>query len=414
MTADPRRLRITAIADTDSYVKWAAALVADARVDGSLVVLETELVVSDAQLTAALAGSGLAHGRVRRARLEEIADAGRDADVVLVAARGPVVRVVARAVREELPRAAIATGLPGISVPATWRALHFRRGCDLFVLHSHREVREFAALARERGIPQDFALATLPFARGAGGSAPAGGTDLVFAAQAIVPREPEDRRRVARILLDAARADPDRRVVVKLRGRPGEHQTHRETDAYPDLVAEHGAAPANLVVSYAPMSEALQAAEGLVTVSSTAAIEAAAAGVPVIALDDFGVSPELINVVFRGSGLLAGAADVVARRFRRPRPEWLEDNYFHDPASDTWVARAEEMARARAQGVLPHRPSPAALGGRVRRAFERRLALGRADTSAAGRAAYAIGVPLRALLRAARWAGNRIRPAVRR
>ncbi|WP_221584336.1 DUF6716 putative glycosyltransferase [Microbacterium sp. G2-8] len=403
MTERPaRRPRIIAVADTDSYVKWAAALVADPWVDGSLIVLDTELVVSDTQLTSALSGTGLATERVRRAAFDELPVRLAGADGVVIAARGPLTRVVARVAAGLNPRPVIVTGLPGISLPATWLALHFRRQCDMFVLHSHREIAAFRALADERGIDQRFALATLPFARHAAQTAPtSSGTDLVFAAQALAPRSREDRIRVARILVDAAHADPSRCVVLKLRGRPGEQQTHREVDAYPDLLAEMDDVPRNLVVSYAPMHEALATAEGLVTVSSTAAIEAAAQGVPVIALDTFGIDEKLINVVFAGSGLLGGADDVVARRFRHPHQDWLRDNYFHDAADDSWVALVADLIVRRRRGDLPGRPAHARVGGLARDAWERRLALGNRDRSLIGVAAYGAGVPLRAAMR--RW-----------
>lgn len=385
MTLAPR---VIAVADTDSYVKWGAALVADPRVDGSLVVLDTDLVVSDAQLRAATAGVNVP---VRRATLDELPGILAGCDAILVAARGPVARVIARTAARLDPRPVIVTGLPGISIPATWRALHYRRLCDLFVLHSHREVREFGELAREREIDQSFALATLPFARRVH-ERESEGTDLVFAAQAIVPREREDRIRVARLLVRAAAADPSRRVVLKLRGKPGEHETHRETDSYPELLGE---APPNLVVSYAPMSEALASAEGLMTVSSTAAIEAAAQGVPVIAFDAFGVSGELINLVFEGSGLFGSEDDVIDRRFRHPAPGWLEENYFHDAADDTWVTALEAL-------IADPRPREVPRISGLREVWERHLALGSRDRSWQARAVAIVGHPARFLVRLAR------------
>ncbi|WP_261163832.1 DUF6716 putative glycosyltransferase [Microbacterium sp. Marseille-Q6965] len=390
--------RIVAVADTDSYVKWAAALLAPVP-GAELIVLETELVVSLAQQRAALEGSGLK--RVRRATYDQLPTLLAGADAVLLAARGPLVRVLARLAAQLDPAPVILTGLPGISIPPTWLALHFRRGCDLFVLHSRREVREFRALAAARGIAQRFALATLPFARAAN-PVERNGTDLVFAAQAIVPALREHREHVARLLVRAARAHPDRRVVLKLRARPGEAETHRELVSYPELMAQLGEVPPNLVTSTAPMVEALATAEGLVTVSSTAAIEAAAQGVPVIALDTFGVSGRLINLVFEGSGLLAGDDEVVARRFRTPEPDWLGDNYFHDRAEDDWLARTAELVRRRRAGLLPPRPVPRLVGGRARDAWERKLALGDRDRSLSGALAYAVGVPVRRVLRIVR------------
>jgi hypothetical protein len=296
----------------------------------------------------------------------------------------------------------IVTGLPGISIPATSRALLFRAQCDLFVLHSTREMREFAALAAFRGLSQRFALARLPFAQSpkrAGGS---GGGDLVFAAQAIVPRERPERMRVAEILVAAARADPSRRVVVKLRTAAGEKQTHREVDDYRDLLARlarRAPLPENLVVSTGPMARALDTADGLVTVSSTAAVEAVARGIPVIALDTFGVSDQLINPVFVGSGLLAGADAVIARDFRHPDAAWLADNYFHDPALDAWFERLQSLVAERRAGRLAPKPPLARRGGQWRDVYERKMALGRNDRSLQGAAVMVVGWPTRIALR---------------
>ncbi len=410
------RLRIVGLADTDSYVKWGASLlgsVTDAA-DAAMLVVETPLVVSEAQQRAALTGAGIDGGRVRRVKHTELADqlAVLRPDAVLVAARGPLARVLTRLVAGLSPRPVIVTGLPGISIPATSRALLFRDQCDLFVLHSTRELREFAALAAARGLSQRFALARLPFAEAPRGRGGLRGGDLVFAAQAIVPRERADRIRVAQLLIAAAEADPSRRVVLKLRAVAGEKQTHRETDDYRDLldrVARRRPVPGNLVISTGPMARALDTAEGLVTVSSTAAIEAVARGIPVVALDSFGVSDRLINPVFMGSGLLAGEGAVVARDFRHPEPDWLADNYFHDPALDAWFERLQSLVAQRRSGRLAPKPPLARRGGHARDVFERKMALGRNDRTLEGAAAMAVGWPVRLALRS--W--NRVRRIVR-
>lgn len=396
------RRRVVAIADTDSYVKWAAALVGTLGDDwdASLLVMHTPLVVSDAQLAAALSGSGLEASQVSRVRWEELGVRLRDLrpDAVLLAARGPLVRVLAREAAQLDPRPVLVTGLPGISIPATRKAIAYRTQCDLFVLHSHRERTEFDLLARERGMPQRFALATLPFA-GTRRSRARAGRDLVFAPQAKVPSGRGDRMRIARLLVRAAEADPSRRVVVKLRAGDGEHQTHAENDAYPELLAALGPIPANLVISTAPMAVALDAAEGLVTVSSTAAIEAVARGIPVIALDMFGVSAELINEVLADAGLLGGEGDVVARRFRHPDAQWRNDNYFHDSSEDDWMSLAAQLIDARRAGTLAPKAPLARRGGALRDVWERKSVLGAEDRSVRGFIALLIGIPARAAVR---------------
>ncbi|WP_396654241.1 DUF6716 putative glycosyltransferase, partial [Microbacterium sp.] len=296
--------------------------------------------------------------------------------------------------------------------------------------HSHREARAFAELGRLIGVRMPTALATLPFARSrsrmlqadrarvlAGDSVRSAGTivaerpdaprpvrapatDIVFAAQALVPVGRKERAEIAATLVRTAEADPDRRVVVKLRSRPGESETHLERDPYLELLPSRR--PANLVVSYDSMAHALSTAAGLVTFSSTAAVEAVALGVPVIALDSFGVSKSLLNTVFVGSGLLGGRSEVVAGRFRHPHPDWLRDNYFHPASDSTWWAHVEQLVALRRAGALPAKRVPAARGGSLHEAWHRASVLGREDRTLSGAAALAIGAPATKALAAVR------------
>jgi len=394
----PPRLRVVAIGDADSFVKWAAHLVD--RVDDisqHLLLVQTPLVVSDAQKDAALAGTRFAGDprSVTRIAFADVVDwlASDVPDVVVLAGRAPFVRLMSRQIDRLSRRPVVVSGLPGMSIPALRGALEYRRHCDLMVVHSRREVAAYARLGRAIGVTVPVALATLPFAHRT--SERTGGTDLVFAAQALVPAARDDRRRIAEILRLAAVADPARRVVVKLRSRPGEVEAHQERDGYTELLEN---APDNLVFSFAPMAEALATAEGLVTVSSTAAIEAMAAGVPVIALDEFGVRPELLNGVFADSGLLGGADDVVARRFRHPNPRWATTNYFHDPRDSRWWEQTQRLVAQRRRGTLPARTVPRARGGALHEAWHRRNVLGAEDRSISGRMAGVIVTPVIALL----------------
>ncbi|MFI8633019.1 DUF6716 putative glycosyltransferase [Microbacterium sp. NPDC077663] len=390
----PGRLRVVAIADADSFVKWSAALIDSApSVDPHLLLVRTPLTVSVAQEHAALAGTGIRPEAVTRVDCDDIAAwlAKDRPDVVVIGGRGPFVRLVMRQIDRVAPRPVVVSGLPGISIPAQRGAAMYRKHCDLMVVHSQRERRAFRHLAQRLGIELRLGLATLPFARPARRSQ--GGTDLVFAAQAIVPREPADRAAIADILRRAALADPSRRVVVKLRSRPelGETETHYERTELTELLRDR---PDNLVFSHEPMAQALAHAEGLVTVSSTAAIEAMAMGVPVIALDTFGVTKTHLNTVFNGSGVQGTAEDVIARRFRHPHAQWLADNYFHDPEQSTWWDDVEQLVALRRRGLLPPRFVPTARGGALHEAWQRKAVLGREDRSLTGAVALAVGAPL--------------------
>lgn len=403
-------MRVIGIADSDSYLKWAAAFLGALPLvtERELIVVETPVLPSESQRAAALAVGDIRVDHLTILPLEGVLAAVRreQPDAVLIALRGPVAAVLIRMIAELPVRPVIVTGLPGISIPATRKALAFRRQADLFVLHSRREIREFTRLSRERGWTHRFALATLPFVEQRTG---AQGGDLVFAAQAVVPRAREDRERLLGILLEAARADPTRRVVIKVRGVAGERQTHDEDASFPELLDELSATtdiPSNLVVSTAPMSEALDTAEGLLTVSSTASIEAIARGIPVIALDTFGVTDRLINPVFEGSGLFGDEGAVVRREFRHPEPGWLDDNYFHatihGPEADDVAGQLQALVAARKQGVLPAREPARRAGGALRLAWDRKRAFGESDRTLSGAVALAVGTPAHATVKAAR------------
>ena len=154
--------RVIAISDSDSYLKWSVATLRalPASWSSTQLVVKNPVLPSPEQARAA-AGSPVPvlsySALMRRLRHES-------PDVVLLAASGPVVAALTAApVLRALDRPVLVTGLPGISVPASARAITLRTGCDLFVLHSHREIAEFTALADQLSVPTNFGLAALPY-----------------------------------------------------------------------------------------------------------------------------------------------------------------------------------------------------------------------------------------------------------
>lgn len=415
----PRVRRVVGLVDTDSFAKWGSHLLAAAPAgwDLELATVRTPQAASAKQLHSAFRGLDDRLGHLETAPpspldVDTIIARLQDdpPDAVLVACIGPVAELVISEVHRRVAhRPVLLTGLPGISFPAKWKGVFFRARADLFVLHSHREVRAYRQLASEGGIAPHFALATLPFARRWPQASTVRRDSIVFAAQPSVPAERTDRERIVGWLVETARSHPEWRVVVKVRAAAGEQQTHREQDPYPELVPDD--APPNLVVEGGSMSDHLDRAVALVTVSSTAVLEAAARGVPALTLTDFGIGRPLINEVFVGSGLEGDARDLVAGRFGTVDPAWMHDNHFHPESDDDWAVRAEALMAQRDAGLLVDRPAARrSRGGALRRAWERRNALGSADRSVLGLVALVLGTPVRTAKRAARRVGRLVRP----
>ncbi|MEV4381746.1 DUF6716 putative glycosyltransferase [Streptosporangium sp. NPDC049644] len=351
------------MADSDSYLKWAACLLRDlpSGCTRELAVIRTPITPSPGQISAAVAGSA-ADPPVLSARALRRAAERFGPDVVLAACTGPVVDVLVGEVLAGLrPRPVFVSGLPGISVPATEKAWLFRSGCELFVLHSGREVEEFSAMGRELGGGGQVGLARLPFLRGQEEVARIGPRDrVVFATQAKVPRRRQERESVLLALAELAGRRPDLDVVVKLRALDGERQTHNERHHYQrlwqSLVAEGRVRVGSVRFAVGPMHEHLAHAAGFVTVSSTAALEAIAQQVPLLVLSDFGVGAEMINLVFEGSGLLGTLDDLSAGRFLEPDAAWCRDNYFHPGDESDWVSRMVSLVgQARSGRLVPAR-----------------------------------------------------------
>ncbi len=388
-------VRALVLADTDSYVKWGATLVEGTGWDTRVAVLDGYAAPSVRQVADALEGTSTDPADVALVdapALRAVLARWRP-DVLVLAVRAHAVPPVLDLLDDATDRPVTVTGVAGICVPVQWYDVNLRRGADVFVAHSRRERRDLAGVAARHAVPHHVALATLPFLRVAArrpAPAPAstaGGSTahrharpdgpVVFAPQSLVPADDLGRETVLRGLATAVR--PGREVHVKVRSRAGEVEAHRGAGDYAALLArlrEDGTVPAGLRIVDGSMARHLEGASGFVTIGSSAALEAVAAGVPTVVLTDLGVDDAHLNSVFVGSGLLGSTEDVRHGRFRRVDPAWAHDNYFHGSDHNDWHEQVEHLLAARADRGLP-RPTavPATLGNRVRGIYYRLDAL---------------------------------------
>lgn len=343
---------VLALADTDSYLKWtshAAQSLGD-QLQVSLALVRSPLQPSPEQVEAAVAGTvweGADLESVHWIRVVAMIRRTRP-DVVLLGMTGALVRLLTAAIRRAGLPVVIVTGMAGLSYPANLPAIRYRAGCDLFVVHSPREQFHFEALARANGatIPK-FVTHHLPYLPESSAQWPLRQLppvdhtpvqQIVFAAQAKVPSSRRDRAELLRRLAAVAETRPDIPVLVKLRSRGNEAQTHTELHPLDKLwekmaVAEDLREDA-LQFVHGPMRPWLTPGTVLVTVSSTASLESLALGIRTMIVDDFGVSDELINTVFQGSGLLGSLSSLPEAGDSAATQRWMESNYFHGFQSD--------------------------------------------------------------------------------
>lgn len=382
MTAGP--VRVLVVADSDSYLKWGASLLdaLPAAWRPEVVVVRNPVAPVDDQIVDAV-GTGI---DVARLSVRALGRRMREdpPDALVLACTGPMAQLLlARPEFREGPRPVVVGGLPGIAVPASEKAWILRRGVDVFVTHSRRERDEADPVNRAVHGSERHAqvvLARLPFlpppasspARVGARPRPVVATNrVVFADQAKVPVDRGERTDILRSLAQLGRRRPELDVVVKVRATAGQAQTHRERHPYQDLwagmLARGEVDGSEVRFATGPMAEHLRHATGLVTVSSTAALEAIAAGVSVLILSDFGVDAAMINEVFVGSGLIGSLADLRAGRFHRPDAAWAERNYLHDAREDDLAVVLDALVeRRRLRGLVARRATPSTLRSRAR------------------------------------------------
>lgn len=341
-----RRHRLVAVCDSESYLKWAAALLdgLDDSFETDLWIVESPIQPTGEQIANAVAGTSRAEAEVPVipvSRLEGELSAASP-DVVLAAATGPVVQTVYSTAARLPRRPGLVSGLPGVGLPATFKGQRYRRRGDAFIAHSEHERQLYREVNRRLGLPVDVWVGRLPMLKSVGAPQPqfADGTApnrIIFAPQAKVPKERCDRRTA---LLELARAGRqlDVPVIIKVRSRPGEHETHHEEHTYieilSELIAEGALGPDDLQVEVGPMADFLTDGAALVTVSSTAALESLDRGLRTFIIGDFGVTKKMLNEVFAGSNLIGTFDDLAAGNFRHPDPAWLEENYFQKPSEE--------------------------------------------------------------------------------
>ncbi len=386
------------VAAYDSQLKWAMSLGAELGARGwqYSVVVPSDVRNSLSKEQLAAAGSVT----VERMRWTDLLKRARTVDCVVLALQGTLVArftdelELLRRDEPSVREPVVVTGWVGIIIEKLVAGYLDRAGSDVVAVNSADNLREFVATGRRLGVPSDnLLLSGLPLLP-ARPKPPSDGPirTLVFADQPTVPGTRWDRAYLYCRLLEYARAHPERRVLLKPRHRPSESTFHVMQDHPETLLPRLGAIPPNFAITYDRITALLPQTDLLLTMSSTAGLEAIGAGVRTVFIGDLGVHEKHGNQVLVASGLIATFDDVMADRIPRADPDWLEDIFIGGEVSPAGrivdrviqlreLAPAERPARSVAAGPY--------LSGRVavRRERAGMPAIARDPSGAAGTAA---------------------------
>ncbi|MGT2426048.1 DUF6716 putative glycosyltransferase [Amnibacterium kyonggiense] len=319
-------MRVLLLASFDSGLKYAGRVAEAVAALGA----EPDLRVPTTVVPRLLGAEQVAAATGRPVRFEPWADlvaAAAEADVVVPVFEGPTVerfvREVHAAAGDRMP--VVGSGYVGMVLYDVVAGYLSRSLADVLAVNSRADLAAFAAAADGLGLPGDnLLLAGLALLPARPEPARRGAIRTVlFADQPTVPRRAEDRAYLWDRLAAYAERHPDRRVLLRPRHRPGEDTFHR-MDHSPDAWAASRPMPSNLRVEHAPIGGLIAASDLLLTVSSTAALEAIAAGTRVAFVAEW-VNDAVLNPRLLPSGLLRRFDEIDDDRLGEPHPAWLDD-----------------------------------------------------------------------------------------
>ncbi|MFH8338763.1 DUF6716 putative glycosyltransferase [Streptomyces sp. AM6-12] len=350
-----KSLRVAVLADSDTRWKWGALTArrltpaaAEVRLDGYLLrgratptARQLQEIGVRADSLSEVTGVEFLHTMRQEAY-----------DILVLALVGGGVQAMLHGLRNAWgtgPRPVVVTGYVGVVFEKLADGLLLRHGADLVLANSRHDADRFRAVYE--GVGADACAVTevaLPFLGGAPYTGEHEPCTVVFAAQPSVPDNRRDRTYLLDRLIRHARAHPEREVLLKLRSKPGEHTTHIEELPYQKLVQGRDV-PANFRLVYGHMGEVLDRTDLLVTISSTAALEALHRRIPTVVLTDLGVREALGNHHFTGSGCLASWDQLDAGHRPAPDEEWVARQGV---AADGGYGTAFDTARERIAKLL--------------------------------------------------------------
>ena len=150
---------------------------------------------------------------------------------------------------------------------------------------------------------------------------------ILFADQNVIPKDLSDRRYVAKSIVELAKSRPNAEVILKTRdGHKYSTSLFKAKWSMASLVqdfCEEGF-PSNFKIESGDLGTWLSKATLLVTISSTAAIEALQGGVPIAIISDMGICSRNGTSYFEDSNCLATFNQLCKGYIPAVKQEWFD------------------------------------------------------------------------------------------
>ncbi|WP_217428292.1 DUF6716 putative glycosyltransferase [Microlunatus speluncae] len=288
----------------------------------------------------------------------DLLDVAVISDVVVCGLSGPITKGFSVELADRRNSAGVIgpvliTGWVGVIIEKITAGYLDRCASDIVAVNSVADYDHFTAVGRRLGLPPDNLLLTgLPFLSPRPQPQRTGPIKRVlYADQPTVPGREVERRYMYQKLVDYAVDHPDREVILKPRHRPGEDTFHRML-YHPENVLAGIDQPANFRIDYTPIGEVLDSIDLMITMSSTACLEALDHGCRVGLVLDLGVHERYGNQVFLDSGLLRTFDALGADQIGTPEPDFLA-SYFLGRETTATAIMADRTDDLLAAGVRP-------------------------------------------------------------
>jgi hypothetical protein len=343
---DSRSASVLLLANFDSGLKFARRVADALAAQGASVQIAAPTTVAPHSLSPSSLGG--AHP-VTVASWSDLVARSATVDVVVPVFDGTNIERFISEVHELRPRALPVFGAAYVGMALYDVAPGYLRRvlADVIAVNSRTDLALFAKTAHNFGLPDgNLLLAGLALLPAAPLPLRTGPIDtVVYADQPTVPSRIPQRAYLWDRLVGYAERHPDRTVLLRPRHRPGEDTFHR-MEFSPDEWAAHREFPPNFRVDHTPIATLLPQTDLLLTVSSTAALEAIAGGSRVAfvadVLNDGALNPPLLP-----SGLLRMFDAIDADEIGTPDAEWLDDVFpaqTGDAPAERFAARLLEIA----------------------------------------------------------------------